>query len=79
MARLLRGNSDIVMQMHYTTNGTTTKDRTTVGVIYAKQPPTRLRGGGMVLNPRFVIPPTTATPRSRATTTLSARHDARRR
>ena len=56
IARLLRGNSDIVMQIHYTTNGTETKDRTTVAVIYATQPPVKLAAGGFVLNPRFVIP-----------------------
>jgi hypothetical protein len=56
VARLLRGNSDLIMQMHYTTNGKPAKDRTRIGVIYAKQPPTKLRAGGMVLQPRFVIP-----------------------
>ena len=56
VARLLRGNSDIVMQVHYTTNGTAASDRTTVGVIYARQPPTKLAAGGIVVNPRFVIP-----------------------
>jgi mono/diheme cytochrome c family protein len=56
VARLLRGNADIVLQIHYTTNGTEATDRTTVGVIYAKEPPTRLAAGGMALNPRFVIP-----------------------
>src|SRR5262249_11687976 len=56
VARLLRGNQDIVMQIHYTTNGKETKDRTTIGIIYAKQPPTKLAAGGFVLNPRVVIP-----------------------
>ena len=56
VARLLRGNSDLIMQMHYTTNGKPAKDRTRIGVIYAKQPPTKLQSGGMVLQPRFVIP-----------------------
>jgi mono/diheme cytochrome c family protein len=56
VARLLRGNSDIVLQMHYTTNGTAASDRTVVGVIYAKEPPTKLAVGGMALNARFVIP-----------------------
>jgi len=56
VARLLRGNQDIVLQMHYTTNGKPASDRTRVGIIYAKQPPTRLAAGGMVLQPRFVIP-----------------------
>ena len=71
IARLLRGNSDIVMQIHYTTNGTETKDRTTVGVIYAKQPPTKMAGGGMAINPRFVIPANDGNAEVKATTTLS--------
>ena len=56
VARLLRGNHDIVLQMHYTTNGKEAKDRTRVGIIYAKEPPKQLAAGGMVLQPRFVIP-----------------------
>ena len=56
VSRLLRGNSDIVLQIHYTTNGTAATDRTVVGIVYAKEPPTRLAVGGMALNPRFVIP-----------------------
>ena len=71
VARLLRGNSDIVMQMHYTTNGTETKDRTQVGIIYAKQPPTKVAGGGMALNARFLIPAGDPNAEVKATTTLS--------
>jgi hypothetical protein len=71
VARLLRGNSDIVMQIHYTTNGTETKDRTTVGLIYAKQPPTRMVGGGMAINPRFVIPANDGNAEVKAISTLS--------
>jgi hypothetical protein len=56
VARLLRGNSDIILQMHYTTNGKETTDRTKVAIIYAKEPPKKLAAGGMVLQPRFVIP-----------------------
>jgi hypothetical protein len=56
VARRLRGNSDLVLQIHYTTNGTEATDRTIVGVIYAKDPPTKVAAGGMALNPRFVIP-----------------------
>jgi hypothetical protein len=56
IARLMRGNSDLVLQMHYTTNGKEAVDRTQVGIIYAKEPPTKLAAGGMALNPRFVIP-----------------------
>jgi mono/diheme cytochrome c family protein len=71
VARLLRGNSDIVMQMHYTTNGTETTDRTQVGIVYAKQPPTRLAGGGMALNARFLIPAGDGNAEVKATSTLS--------
>ena len=56
VARLLRGNSDIILQMHYTTNGKPAADRTRVGIIYAKEAPSKLAAGGMVLQPRFVIP-----------------------
>jgi hypothetical protein len=56
VARLLRGNQDIILQMHYTTNGKEASDRTKVAIIYAKEPPKKLAAGGMVLQPRFVIP-----------------------
>jgi hypothetical protein len=56
VGRLLRGNHDIVLQMHYTTNGKEAKDRTRVGIIYAKDSPKKIAAGGMVLQPRFVIP-----------------------
>ena len=57
VARLLRANSDIVLQMHYTTNGAPTTDRTSVGVIYAKEPPKQVLAGGSVLTLNFQIPP----------------------
>ena len=71
VARLLRGNSDIVMQIHYTTNGKEASDRTTIGVIYAKQAPTKIVGGGMAINPRFVIPAGDGNAEVRATTPLT--------
>ncbi|MCU1382402.1 MAG: hypothetical protein JWL71_1099 [Acidobacteria bacterium] len=71
VARLLKGNSDIVMQIHYTANGTEGKDRTTVGVIYAKQPPTKIAAGGMAINPRFVIKAGDGNSEVRATTPLN--------
>lgn len=57
VARLLRGGHDIILQMHYTTNGTAADDRTEVGVIFAKDTPVRQAAGGLVINPRFTIPP----------------------
>jgi len=56
VARLLRGRHDIVLQIHYTTNGKEALDRTEVGLIFAKQPPVKAAAGGLVINPRFVIP-----------------------
>jgi hypothetical protein len=56
VARHLTGKSDMILQMHYTTNGTAATDRTKVGIIFAKKPPQRQAAGGLALNPRFVIP-----------------------
>ena len=70
VARLMRGNSEIVMQIHYTANGVEGKDRTTIGVIYAKQPPTKIAAGGMAINPRFVIPANDGNAEVRATSVL---------
>src|SRR5262249_20629910 len=56
VARLIRGKQDIILQMHYTTNGTEAIDQTEVGIIFAKEPPKKFAVGGMALNPRFVIP-----------------------
>jgi hypothetical protein len=56
VARMLRANQDITLQMHYTTNGKAATDRTRVGIIFAKEPPKKLAAGGMVIQPRFVIP-----------------------
>ncbi len=58
VAKLLPANSDIVLQMHYTTNGSPQSDRTSVGIIFAKQPPTQVvGGGGGGTSNSFVIPP----------------------
>src|SRR5581483_2355722 len=56
VARLLRANQDITLQVHYTTNGKEASDRTRVGIIFAKEPPKKLAAGGLVAQPRFVIP-----------------------
>jgi hypothetical protein len=56
IARLLRANSEIVLQMHYTTNGVEADDRTSIALIFAKEPPVKMVRGGMALNLRFLIP-----------------------
>jgi len=55
-ARLIKAGAVIVMQMHYTTVGEATKDRTSVGLIFTKERPKVVLGGGNALNVRFVIP-----------------------
>ncbi len=57
VARLLRAGSEIVLQIHYTTIGVAATDRTSLAVIYATEPPTKMIAGGNVLNGRFEIPP----------------------
>ena len=71
IARLLRANSDIVLQMHYTTNGEEASDRTSIGIIFSKEPPTKMAAGSMVLNTRFVIPPGAANHEVRSTQILA--------
>jgi len=41
-----------------------------VGIIFAKQPPTKIAAGGMVLQPRFVIPANDGNAEVKGTTTL---------
>lgn len=47
----------LTFQMHYTPNGKDTKDVTTIGLIYAKEPPRHEIKTRPIMNPRFVIPP----------------------
>jgi hypothetical protein len=39
MAKFVPAGSDLVFQMHYTTNGTPAHDQTSVGLVFAKAPP----------------------------------------
>ena len=56
IAKLLRAGHDIILQIHYTTNGTETIDRTQVGVIFAKEPPKQVHVTGLAVQLSFVIP-----------------------
>lgn len=38
-ARLIRAGSSLTFQMHYTANGKTRRDRTRIGLVFAKSPP----------------------------------------
>ncbi|HXG67805.1 MAG TPA: thiol-disulfide isomerase [Blastocatellia bacterium] len=57
LARLIKKGSNIVFQMHYTTNGVAQKDRTKIGFVFAKEPGKKLLLTGNAANARFVIPP----------------------
>ncbi len=55
-AKLIKKGSNIVFQMHYTTNGTPAKDRTRIGFIFAKTPAKHEIITGNAMNTRFAIP-----------------------
>ena len=69
-ARLVKAGSSIVFQMHYTTNGEVTKDRTSIGLVFAKEPPTRTLVTGNALNARFTIPAGEANHEVKSSTTM---------
>jgi hypothetical protein len=70
-ARLVKAGSSLVFQMHYTPNGEATKDRTSIGLIFAKTPPQKVLRTGLAANNRFVIPPGDANHEVRSATTVS--------
>ena len=55
--RLIKAGSDIVLQLHYTANGKSGEDRTTVGVVFCKQPPAQRVMTLGASNNKFTIPP----------------------
>ncbi len=57
MAKRIPKGSTLVFQMHYTTNGTPSSDKSKIGLIFTKEPPKREVRTGMILNPLFAIPP----------------------
>ena len=55
-AKLIKAGSQLVFQMHYTPNGKETKDRSIVGLIFAKQPVDKIVNSKAAFDTRFVIP-----------------------
>jgi hypothetical protein len=55
-AKLVKAGSKLIFQIHYTPNGTASKDRSSVGLIFAKTPPEYEVKTMGVTNNRFVIP-----------------------
>jgi mono/diheme cytochrome c family protein len=70
-ARLVRAGAVILLQMHYTTMGEATKDRTSIGLIFAKERPKIILQGGNAMNTRFVIPAGTPDHEVRASKTFN--------
>ncbi len=56
-AMLIPAGSDLVFQLHYTTNGKPTTDVTRIGFVFAKQTPTKRVIRVQASNAGFVIPP----------------------
>lgn len=59
MAKFIPAGSDLVFQMHYTTNGHAAVDQTSVGMVFAKKPPEKRVLTLQLTNHSFVIPPRT--------------------
>ena len=59
MAKFVPAGSDLVFQMHYTTNGRASTDQTSIGMVFAKQPPKQRVLTLQLVNHSFVIPPET--------------------
>jgi len=57
MAKLVPKGSDLVFQMHYTSNGHASVDQTSIGMVFAKAPPEKRVITLQLANDRFVIPP----------------------
>ena len=69
-AKLIPAGADIVFQMHYTANGTATKDRTKFGMVLAKQQPSMRVARIYTANNTFVIPPGASDFKVESSTTL---------
>src|SRR6202046_2023613 len=57
MAKFVPAGSDLVFQMHYTTHGRATGDQTSIGIVFAKEPPKQRVLTLQLTNDHFVIPP----------------------
>jgi hypothetical protein len=57
LAKLVPRGSDLIFQMHYTSNGHADVDRTEIGIRFARQPPEKRVLTLQLTNSHFVIPP----------------------
>jgi hypothetical protein len=56
-AILVKAGSDIVLQLHYTPNGTATVDKSKIGLVFSRTPPTKQYLTIIASNPILDIPP----------------------
>jgi len=56
-AKLIKAGSDLVLEIHYTTNGKASSDRSKFGLVFAKQPPKERVLTLSATNGTFRIPP----------------------
>ena len=57
MAKFVPAGSDLVFQMHYTTNGTADQDQTEIGIVFAKSTPGQRVVTLQLNNHALIIPP----------------------
>jgi len=74
VAKKMKAGSDLILQMHYTTNGKAGEDRTRIGVKFAKASPKQAVLTLQMGNDKFVIPP--GDPKYRASVSGTLPNDA---
>lgn len=57
MAKFVPAGSDLVFQMHYTTNGHAAEDQTSIGIVFARDPPQQRVITLQLNNHSLIIPP----------------------
>jgi hypothetical protein len=72
-AKLIPAGSDLVFQMHYTASGKAAKDRTRLGLVFAKEPPKERVFTMLGVNTQISIPP--GDPNYKAETIIPITHD----
>ena len=53
----IKAGSELTFQIHYTANGKPVEDTSSVGLIFAKEPPQQEMRTGAFMNPMFTLPP----------------------
>jgi mono/diheme cytochrome c family protein len=60
IAQKIAAGSEILLQIHYAKTGKEEVDRTSVGIVFAKEPPAKIMQSRWVMNHYFQIPPKAA-------------------